>query len=210
MSVQTVSLYDLEGKEIEKVSLDPEVFDGELNIDLLHQIKLMYEANFRRGNASTKTRGQVRGGGRKPWAQKGTGRARMGSIRSPLWPGGGKTFGPQPRDYYYRLPRRMVRLALKNCLNMKFKDSALKLIQEINLEKPKTRLMATILKNLKVADKALLVVKNKDGNLALASRNISSLTIKNAAETNAWDILNNQELLLTKPALEELILRIKR
>ena len=117
-------LYDTEGKEKGKFSLDPEIFDGEVNTHLLYQVKLMYEANQRKGTASTKTRGEVRGGGKKPWRQKGTGRARVGSIRSPLWKGGGKVFGPKPRDYAYRLPQKMLREALKNCLNMHWKDSS--------------------------------------------------------------------------------------
>ncbi|MCX5657439.1 MAG: 50S ribosomal protein L4 [Candidatus Omnitrophica bacterium] len=190
MSTQAIPLYDLDGKETEKVNLDPEVFDGEINFDLIYHMKLMYEANLRRGNASTKTRGNVRGGGKKPWKQKGTGRARAGSTRSPIWRGGGTTFGPLPRSYYYRLPRKMLRSALKI--------------------EPKTKLFAKILKKLKLTAKILLVVKDIDAKVTMASRNIDSLTVKDIREVNALDILNNSKLVLTKDALSGLITRIKK
>lgn len=206
----TVPLYNLEGKEIEKVALDPEVFDGEVNTELLYQIKLMYEANLRSGTASTKTRGEVRGGGRKPWKQKGTGRARAGSIRSPLWPGGGKTFGPRPRDYSYRFPKKVMRIALKNCLNMRLKEKALKLTQEIKVEKPNTKIFAGLLKNLNITANALIVTKDRDHSIELASRNIPNIMVKYAHDVNVLDILRSRQLILTRLALEELIGRIKR
>lgn len=210
MSTLTFPLHDLDGKEIDKVNLDREVFDGEINFDLIYNIKLMYEANLRSGSASTKTRGNVRGGGKKPWKQKGTGRARVGSIRSPIWPGGGKTFGPLPRSYYYRLPRKMVRAALKSCLNVKLKDNDLMLIEDVKLAEPKTKLFAGILKKLKLTAKTLLVVKEIDAKLAMASANLGNLTLKDACGLNALDVLNNSKLVLTKGALTELTKRIKK
>jgi len=210
MSELSIPLYNLEGKEVEKITLDADIFDGEVNLDLLYQIKLMYEANLRKGNASTKTRGEVRGGGRKPWAQKGTGRARAGSIRSPLWRGGGKTFGPRPHDFYYRLPKKMVRLALKNCLNLRLKENALKLTQEIEVEKPKTKLFVNILNNLNTAGRTLVLIKDKTDNVELASRNVPNVVVKNASEANVLDMLRSEHLVLTRPALETLIARIKK
>ncbi len=210
MSTQAIPLYDLDGKEIEKVALDPEVFDGEINFDLIYHMKLMYEANLRCGNASTKTRGNVRGGGKKPWKQKGTGRARAGSSRSPIWRGGGTTFGPLPHSYYYRLPKKMLRSALKSCLNIKSRDNDLVVLKDITIGEPKTKLFAKILKKLKLTAKVLLVVKDIDAKVAMASRNIDNLTVKDVREINALDMLNNSKLVLTKDALSGLITRIKK
>lgn len=210
MSKEIIPLYDLEGKEVEKFNLDPEVFDGEINLDLIYHMKLMYEANLRQGNASTKTRGNVSGGGKKPWKQKGTGRARAGSIRSPIWRGGGTTFGPLPHSYYYRLPRKMLRSALKSCLNIKFRDNDLMVLKDVVISEPKTKLFAKMLKKLKLTAKTLLIVKDIDAKVAMASRNIDNLTIKDAREVNALDMLNNSKLALTKDALSELIIRIKK
>lgn len=204
-------LYDLEGKEKDKVVLDSEIFDGEVDSDILYQIKLMYEANQRKGTASTKTRGLVEGGNAKPWRQKGTGRARAGSIRSPLWRGGGKVFGPLPRDYYYRLPKKVLRRGLKIALNMHWKKSSLKLVEEnISLEKPKTKLFAQILKKLDLKGKILFVLKEINPAIKLAGRNIPGLVIKTANEVNVFDLLYNDLLVLTPSALEGLILRVKK
>ncbi|MCM8763737.1 MAG: 50S ribosomal protein L4 [Candidatus Omnitrophica bacterium] len=204
-------LYDLEGKEKEKVPLNSDIFDGKVNIDLLHQIKLMYEASQRKGTASTKTRGEVKGGNRKPWRQKGTGRARMGSIRSPLWRGGGKVFGPMPRDYAYRLPKRILKRGLKDCLNMHWKASSLRLVEDnIKLENPKTKNFAKILEKLKLKGRILFVLKEVTPAIRLASRNIAGVVVKTDDEVNVMDILYSDLLILTPSALEGLILRINK
>ncbi|MCM8783525.1 MAG: 50S ribosomal protein L4 [Candidatus Omnitrophica bacterium] len=204
-------LYDLEGKEKEKVPLNADIFDGKVNIDLLHQIKLMYEANQRKGTASTKTRGEVKGGNRKPWRQKGTGRARMGSIRSPLWRGGGKVFGPIPRDYAYRLPKKILKRGLKDCLNMHWKGSSLRLVEDnIKLENPKTKNFAKILEKLKLKGRILFVLKEVTPGIRLASRNIAGVVVKTDDEVNVMDILYSDLLILTPSALEGLILRINK
>ncbi len=210
MSTVTVPLYNLAGKEIEKITLDADVFDGEVNLDLLHQAKLMYEANLRQGTSSVKTRGEVRGGGRKPWRQKGTGRARAGSIRSPIWRGGGKVFGPSPRSYYYRLPQRMVRLALKSGLNMRLKENALRVTEDINIDKPKTKIFAQMLKSLKINADVLVLLNDAAKNIELAARNIPCVNVKTTAEVNVLDILRNEQLILTQSSLAKLISRIKR
>lgn len=210
MSTVTVPLYNLAGKEIEKITLDADVFDGEVNLDLLHQAKLMYEANLRQGTSSVKTRGEVRGGGRKPWRQKGTGRARAGSIRSPIWRGGGKVFGPSPRNYYYRLPQRMVRLALKSGLNMRLKENALRVTEDINIDKPKTKIFAQMLKSLKINADVLVLLNDAAKNIELAARNIPCVNVKTTAEVNVLDILRNEQLILTQSSLAKLISRIKR
>ena len=127
------------GKVVRTLELDQKVFDGKINMSLLHQAVVTYLANQRKGLASTKTRGEVRGGGRKPWRQKGTGRARVGSIRSPLWKGGGATFGPKPRDYSQKMPQRMKALALKSALNAKLNDKELMVIDDIKLRSHKTK-----------------------------------------------------------------------
>lgn len=210
MSTVTVPLYNLAGKEIEKITLDADVFDGEVNLDLLHQAKLMYEANLRQGTASVKTRGEVRGGGRKPWRQKGTGRARAGSIRSPIWRGGGKVFGPSRRNYYYRLPQRMVRLALKSGLNMRLKENALRVTEDINIDKPKTKIFAQMLKNLKINADVLVLLNDAAKNIELAAGNIPCVDVKTVTEVNVLDILRNEQLILTQSSLAKLISRIKR
>jgi len=208
---QSLILYDLDGREKGKISLDPKIFDGEVNTHLLYQIKIMYEANQRKGTASTKTRGEVRGGGKKPWRQKGTGRARAGSIRSPLWRGGGKVFGPKPRDYSYRLPKKMIKRAIKDCLNMHWKEASLKLIDEdIKLEKPKTKFFAQILEKLGLSGKILFLLKEIKPEIRLATRNISGLVVKEVKEVNPFDFLYNEKVILTPSALEELMEGIKK
>lgn len=205
-----VALYNMNGEEVGKITLDPEVFNGQVNVSCLHQARLMYEASLRRGTASTKTKAEVRGGGGKPWRQKGTGRARVGSIRSPLWRGGGTTFGPKPRDYYYRLPKKVLSGALKSILNARAKEGALKLIDVLKLELPKTKEFVRFLKNIKAGDKSLIVVDTLDNKLSLASRNINTSKVILSKEVNAYDILNCNQLILTKTALEDIVARIKK
>ena len=199
----------LDGKEIKKLELDDNIFDGNINKALLHQVVLMYQAAKRGGNASTKTRGEVSGGGKKPWKQKGTGRARSGSIRSPLWKGGGATFGPHPKDYSYELPKKIKRLAIKSALNGKLADSELSLIEEIKLEAPKTKIFAKALKKLlKSYTSVMFIVDSIDENLKRASRNIPKLLVAAPGNFNALDILLHKNLVISEQALKKISKRI--
>ena len=151
--MNTLPLYSVNGKEIEKISLKEEIFDGEINTALLHQAVVMYEANKRQGTVSTKDRSQVRGGGTKPWRQKGTGRARAGSIRSPLWRHGGVTFGPTPRNYSYSLPKKIRLGALKSSINAKINSQDFILIKEVGVGESKTKEFKKLLESLKIKEK---------------------------------------------------------
>jgi len=211
-----------DAKELRKIELPQKVFDGKINNSLVHQVILMYQAAKRAGTASTKTRGEVSGGGKKPWRQKGTGRARAGSIRSPLWRGGGTVFGPHPKDYLYSLPRKMKRLAVKSVLNGKLRDSELFFVDNIKLEKPKTKIFAGTLKNFlkhnthkaksdspkKDNTSAMIIVGNPNANLKLASRNIQHVQVTGPDNFNALDILLHKNLIVSEDALKQICKRI--
>jgi large subunit ribosomal protein L4 len=190
-----------EEKRISIEGLNPKVFDGKINKAVLYQVIRMYEANMRQGTASSKTRDEVAGGGRKPWKQKGTGRARAGSIRSPLWKGGGNVFGPRPRDYSYILPQKIKREALKSSLNSKYNENDLMLVDDIKVDKPKTKEFKAVLNSLKLSEKTLFVLDKIDNNLRLASRNLQKVLLKRAEDLNARDVLASKKLVLTRPAL---------
>lgn len=199
-----VKVYDQKGKQIDEFSLDKAMFSGAVNKPALYQAVLMYNANARQGNASTKTRGDVSGGGKKPWRQKGTGRARAGSSRSPLWRGGGKIFGPHPRDYHYEMPRKVRRLAFLSSLNMKLGEDKVKGLVPLKLDEPKTKHVRSMLEALKLGDKTLFVVAAIDENLKRASRNLQELTVRNLKDVNTLDVLKCDTMLIDKPALEKL------
>jgi len=167
---RTLGVFDAKGKEVEKIELDSKVFDGKVNSSLVHQAVVTFLANQRKGLAKTKTRGQVRGGGTKPWRQKGTGRARVGSIRSPIWRGGGVTFGPTKRSYYKVLPKKMKILALKSALNLKLSEKKLLVIDDLAVKSHKTKEFAKILDNLKLGDqKVNLVLEKLENDTKLSS-----------------------------------------
>jgi len=168
----------------------------------------MYSANKRAGCAATKTRAYVRGGGKKPWRQKGTGRARVSSIRNPIWRGGGVAFGPQPRDYSYSMPDKTKKLAIKSGLNSKLADEKLRIVEKIELKEPKTKLFKSILKSLKIKKSALLVLDKVTDDIKKASRNIPKVTVTNTESLNAMDILRHEELVITEAALRKLQKRI--
>lgn len=182
-------------------NLNPKIFDGRVNKAVLYQVVKMYEANKRQGTASSKTRAAVAGGGRKPWRQKGTGRARAGSIRSPLWKGGGVVFGPHPRDYSYGLPQNIRREALRSSLNSKYNEKAILVLDEVKIDRPKTKEFKKILSSLKLNEKALFILDEIDENLKLASRNLKEVSLKRAQDLNALDVLKVKKLVLTKQAL---------
>lgn len=197
----TVEENKKEEKKEQTKGLNPQVFDGKVNKAVLYQAIKMYEANRRQGTASTKTRAFVSGGGRKPWVQKHTGRARAGSIRSPLWKGGGDVFGPHPRDYSYDIGQKLRKEALRSSLNSKYNEKDLVVLDELKIEKPKTKEFKKLADSLKLNEKALFVVDKIDENVKLASRNLKEISVKRAEDINALDVLKSKKLILTKPAL---------
>jgi len=208
--INKIPLFASDGKALDFLELDKEVFNGRVNKDLLYQASVMYRANMRQGSASTKTRGNVRGGGKKPWRQKGTGRARVASIRNPIWRGGGVVFGPHPRDFRYSLPKKMKRSAFLSSLNAKLKDGSVSALSEIALPAPKTKVVCELLNRLKIKEKVLLLVKNADRNLILATRNVRNLTLRNAHEATALDVLSNKRVVMTKEAALSLTEKVKK
>jgi len=206
----TLPIYNTEGKEIDTLKLDATVFDGTVNNDALHQAVTAYRACQRKGLASTKTMGEVAGGGRKPWRQKGTGRARVGSIRSPLWRHGGVIFGPHPRDFSYTLPIKIKNLALKSSLNAKVNEKSLIVVDDLKIENPKTKEAIKILYNLNLKQKTLLLLNKLDKNTKLAVRNIDFITFNRAQDTQAYEVLAAHKLLITKDGLRELTNRLKK
>jgi len=197
-------------KENISKELDPKVFDGKVNKNVLYQAVRMYQANRRQGSASTKTRAHVSGGGRKPWRQKGTGRARIGSIRSPLWKGGGVVFGPHPKDYSYSLSKGIRNEALRASLNAKYNLKTLFIVDDVAIEKTKTKEFKKILSSLKIKERALFVLDKIDNNLKLASRNIKEVGLKRADDLTAIDVISFKTVVLTKPALSILTRRISK
>jgi len=203
-------VYNQEGKKVQSLELDPSVFDGKVNEGVLYQAVLMYRANRRKGTADTLTRGQVSGGGKKPWRQKGTGRARVSSIRTPLWRKGGVVFGPHFRDFSFELPKKIRIAALKSSLNAKLNENNLLILKELNVGSPKTKEAVKILSNLKLEKKnTLLMLKKIDINTKLSFRNIGFLEIARASDANAYQILAVQKLIVTLNALKILAERIK-
>jgi large subunit ribosomal protein L4 len=181
--------------------LKEEIFGIRTRRHLLHQTVVMQLNNRRAGTAATKSKGFVRGGGKKPWRQKGTGRARAGSIRSPLWVGGGTIFGPQPKDYSFRMPRKARREALLSALSLKHRDGKIIVIDKLELEEAKTKLMAKALTELKVAS-ALLVIAQPDEKIERSSRNIPALKVLRVEGLNVYDLLRYEHLILTEGALK--------
>ncbi len=212
----TLPVYNSLGKEVDMIKLDEKVFDGTLNADCLHQAIESYKANQRQGLASTKTRGEVSGGGKKPWKQKGTGRARVGSTRSPLWRHGGVVFGPHPRDFGYDVPQKIKAGALKTSLNAKLKENNFLVLDEFNLLEPKTKAAIKIFSNLnlfsakeKKLKKVLFLTDKVSPDAKKALKNIDFLTLDLARDCHAYEVMNNQKLLITKSGLADLTARLK-
>ncbi|MCJ7507678.1 MAG: 50S ribosomal protein L4 [candidate division Zixibacteria bacterium] len=200
-----LDIYDINGSKVGDISLEPNIFEHKVNEKALHQYVKAYLANQRQGTVSKKGRSEVRGGGVKPWKQKGTGRARAGSIRSPIWVGGGRTFAPKPRDFRVNLPRKIKREALISALSDKMKESKIKIIDRVSLDKPKTKTIAELLKKLGIEkNKSLFLFEGKDENLIKSTRNIGNLSLKRAQLVNGYDILNCDYLLMDKSAVQVL------
>ena len=195
-----MKVMDMTGKEVGEITLSDAVFGAEVNAAVLHLAVRQYLANQRQGTQSTKTRTEVSGGGRKPWRQKGTGRARQGSTRSPQWTHGGVVFAPKPRDYTQSIPRKMKRLALKCALSAKVSAGELVVLDELKLSQPKTREMAAVMKALG-AEKALVVLKEKDESVLRASGNIQALKLAYVNTINVYDILKYDKLVILQAAL---------
>lgn len=199
-----LALYNVEGDEVGGIELKEEIFGVPVNQTVLHQVIVGHLAAQRRGTHDTKTRAEVRGGGRKPWRQKGTGRARHGSIRSPIWRGGGIVFGPHPRDYSYSIPKKVKRLALKSALSSKVEDNNIKILDEIKLERPQTKEMIRILNNLKINKKVLVVTAEKDENLEKSVRNIPGVKPATVSALNTYDLMAYPVLVITKEAADRI------
>jgi len=210
MEAITLPIYSLDGKELESIKLNTSVFDGTINTEAIYQAINAYRAGQRRGVASTKTRGEVSGGGKKPWKQKGTGRARVGSTRSPLWRHGGVVFGPHPRDFSYKLPTKIKTLALKSSLNSKVKENSFMVLDNLSLDKPKTKEARKIFSNLKINSSALLILGKIDKTTRLALRNLSFLDLNTATDTNVYEVITHKKIIVTKDGLTGLINRLKK
>ncbi len=200
---------NIKGKKADSIQLPKEKFGVHVSNGVLHQAIVMYNANNRQGTVSTKDRGEVSGGGKKPWAQKGTGRARAGSSRSPLWKKGGITFGPKPRDFSYEVPRKVRSAALRESLNAKFLSNELICIEKWEIASGKTKEFVAVLAALKLEGRTLVMLDNNDEKTLLAARNIPYVTLSSAHNANAKDILSNKNVLVTKSALETLLKRIQ-
>ena len=195
------NLYDRTGKNVGSVELSDELFAAPINAAVLHQVVTAQLAGRRLGTSDTKTRGEVRGGGRKPYRQKGTGRARQGSISAPHYRGGGVVFGPHPRSYEQRLPRKMKRLALRGALTAKFGDEAVKVIDTFGLEAIKTKDLAGILRALEASGRVLVVSPGRDEKLVLSARNLPTVEVILADSLNVVDLLKADMVLIEQPSL---------
>ena len=198
-----VTLFNQDGSKNGEVSLNDTVFGIEPNDSVIFDAVLMQRASMRQGTHAVKNRSAVRGGGKKPWRQKGTGRARQGSIRSPQWVGGGTVFGPTPRSYAYKLPRKVRRLAIKSVLSQKVLDEGLVVVNELKFEQPRTKSFAEVLSNLDVNSKVLVVLEDDNANAALAARNLKNVTVIPAKGLNVLDVINNDKMVITKGALSQ-------
>ncbi len=200
-----VAVYNQEGKETGTVTLPKDIFEVSLNADLVHQVLISQTANKRQPSAHTKNRGEVRGGGRKPWRQKGTGRARHGSIRSPLWRGGGITFGPRNEKIFEKeIPKKMRKKALFMVLSQKAKGNLIVVLDKLEMEKPKTKSMHEIIKKLPVKDGSRLILNSNGKNIFLAARNIAKTGVSETRNLNLTDLLNYKYLLTTKDGIKEI------
>jgi large subunit ribosomal protein L4 len=198
-------VYDKEGNRRETLQLDERLFGQQPNLAVLHQYVKAYLANQRQGTAKKKTRSEVRGGGAKPWRQKGTGRARAGSNASPIWEGGGVAFAPMPRDYRMEVPKKVKRKALLSSLSAMAAEDRVRILEEISLEAPRTKLMAQLFRKMGIGGtKILFLSEGREDNLHKACRNLKGLVFKRACLVNPYDLLSCDYLVMTKKAAENL------
>ncbi|MCL1843529.1 MAG: 50S ribosomal protein L4 [Defluviitaleaceae bacterium] len=198
-----VAVKNLKGEAIGKIDLDDAIFGIEINKHAIHMAVVQYLANQRQGTKSTKTRSEVRGGGAKPWRQKGTGRARQGSTRSPQWTGGGVVFAPKPRDFSIKLNKKMKRLALKSVLTDKVKNDKLIVLDNLDLPEIKTKAFAAVCKSLELG-KALFVMEGSNQNAVLSARNLPGIKTAGVNTINVYDILHHDSLVITKEAIAKI------
>ena len=199
-----VDVYNMQGKKVSDVELSEAVFGIEPNENVVHSVLVNYLANQRQGTQSTKTRAEVRGGGRKPWRQKGTGRARQGSIRAPQWIKGGIALGPKPRSYKYRVNKKERQLAIKSLLSAKVLDNELTVVDKLEVKEPKTNVMVKALASLKVEGKTLIILADKNENVLLSSRNIEGVKTIELNTINVFDLLNCNKLVLPLDTVKKL------
>lgn len=199
-----IDVYNMEGKKVSDIDLKEEVFGIIPNETVVHTVVTNYLANQRQGTQSTKTRAEVSGGGKKPWRQKGTGRARQGSIRAPHWIKGGIALGPKPRSYNYKVNKKERRLAVKSVLSSKILENELVILDKIELNEIKTKNMVNVLNNLKVEGKVLIVLPEKNDNVQLSSRNIEGVKTSLVSAINAYELLNYNKLILTVDAVKKI------
>lgn len=198
-----VALYNMNGEQVGTIDLNDDIFGLEASEHAMHMAVVQYLANQRQGTQSAKTRAEVRGGGRKPWRQKGTGHARQGSIRAPQWTGGGVVFAPKSRDYSFKLNKKVKRLALKSALSTKVAENSIIVLDELKLDEVKTKAMVNILGNIK-AEKALIVMDGVNKNVMLSARNIEGVKTASVSTINVYDLLKYNTLVVTKDAVAKI------
>lgn len=202
----SLDVLDLKGKEIEKINISNEIVKQESNNEILYQEVRRYLASIRSGTSSTKGRSEVRGGGKKPWRQKGTGNARAGTIRSPIWKGGGIVFGPKPRNYSFKLNKKVIRKSKFIAMSEKFKEKKIIVLDKLAFKKPKTKKAYEILEKFELIDKKVLVIlENTRGDEAISFRNIENVLVTSAKSLNTYNILISDYLVFTKNSLTELV-----
>lgn len=197
----TIEMKDASGKKVKDAELSAAVFEIEPNVHVMHEVVRSQRAARRQGTHGTLTRGQVRGGGKKPWRQKGTGRARQGTIRAPQWAGGGTVFGPHPRSYAFKVPAKVVKLAMRSALSAKLADGEIVVVDQLSFEKPSTKQAAEVLKNLGLEGRVTIIVPDDEVNTFLSFRNLSKVRVIGVSELNTLDFIDNKALVLTDAAL---------
>ena len=200
----TIDIKTAEGKTASTAELADSVFGIEPNVPVMHQVVRMQRASWRAGTHDTKTRGQVRGGGKKPWRQKGTGRARQGTIRAPHWRGGGVVFGPHPRDYSFKVNKKEIKLAIRSALSAKLADGQLIVVDKLEFEAPRTKDAKAVLAALGVAGRCTIVVNDENVNAFLSFRNIPTVDIVPSGDENVYELLDNKFLIFEEEALRKL------
>jgi len=211
MEQKTIAVFNTQGKEKDKIELDTNVFSDIISHSSIYQAVNAYRANQRCGLAATKTRGEVSGGGKKPWKQKGTGRARVGSTRSPLWRHGGVTFGPHPRDFSTHLPEKIKSLALKSALSAKVNEKNIIVLEDFKLDKPKTKEAVTVLSNFKIdpkKTKVLVLLDVANAPVAKQLENIAQVVCRLAKDANTYEVLSAEKIIITKNGLQQLTERL--
>lgn len=199
-----VDVINIDNKKVGKINLNPEIFGAPVKGHLIHEVLVNQMANRRQGTAATKSKGMVSGGGAKPWRQKGTGRARAGSNRSPLWKGGGTVFGPKPRDYSYKVPKKVRWEAMNSALSAKVASRDLIVIEKIDLPEPKTKIMAAILEKLGLKGSLLILTTKDEPFIGMSARNLPGVTVRNIDSLSLYDIVSHKKILLTQDGVKKI------